>query len=70
MDSMYDKLFEGNAWASLHDALLEVDGKERTKEEVRQVFEGLPFSIKLEGLNWGLNDTEFRDVVIRYLKRS
>jgi hypothetical protein len=66
-----DQLFaDDNGWRSFHDAVLEVDGKERSKEELRPIFDALPEPIRDTAHQWGLGDTVFRDAAYSHLKKK
>lgn len=63
-----DELFAGDDWGSLHDVVVEFDGKSRTKEEIRAIFDKLPERMRNTAHLWGLSDTVFRDEAYVYLR--
>ena len=55
----------------LHDLLVELywpEKQEITQEEVHEVFEKLPQSIKLDIDHWGISDTVVGDNIFEWLK--
>jgi hypothetical protein len=48
--------------------MVEFEPRKYTEEEVRKVFDILPRNIKIEAVEWGLNDTVVGDSCYTYLK--
>jgi hypothetical protein len=65
-----EDLFAGDGWESLHDVVVELDCKSRTKEEIRAIFDKLPERVRRTAHLWGLSDTVFRDEVYEHLRRN
>lgn len=63
----FDKAFE-EGWHRLHDCMVEFESRKYSKEEVRKVFDLLPRNIKIEAVEWGLNDTVVGDSCYTYLE--
>ena len=67
-------IFKDNDWYHLHDAILtatwEGERKECTLTELVKIYLELPESIKSIAREWGMNDTEFREGVIKYWKEK
>jgi len=63
----FDKCFD-EGWHGLHDCLVEFEPRNYSKEEVRKIFDLLPRNIKIEAVEWGLNDTVVGDSCCTYLK--
>lgn len=55
-------------WGGFHDALFEIDEKERTAGELRVLFETLPEEIRNIAHCWGMSDTVFRDDAYVYFR--
>lgn len=66
------KYFTKNDWNHLHDCILEAtwntDKKKCTQEELEAIYELLPQHLQLLAIEWGMNDTVFRDDVIEWYK--
>lgn len=65
-----DELFADDGWGSLHDVVVELDGKSRTKEEIRAIFDKLPERVRSEAHLWGFSDTVFGDEAYVYLRAN
>lgn len=65
-----EDLFADDGWESLHDVVVELDCKSRTKEEIRAIFDKLPERVRDTAHQWGLSDTVFRDGAYVYLSKN
>lgn len=64
------RTFKQNDWNHLHDAILDATldttQKQCTQEELEAIYKNLPQSLKAIADEWGMNDTEFRENVIKW----
>ena len=65
-----EDLFADDGWEGLHDVVVQLDGKSRTKDEIRAIFNRLPERVKDTAHQWGLSDTVFRDEAYVYLSKN
>ena len=56
--------------ASFHDAIFEITGNSYSQESLIKIFQLLPDSIQSIANNWGLSDTEFRDIATNWLNSN
>ena len=54
----------------IHDVILNVISRKPTDEEIRRVWEELPDRIKVTAIEWGTNDTVFRDNMYEWLSEN
>jgi len=54
----------------LHDIVFEVTGYEYTNEELQTVWDNLPEHIQATAIQWGTNDTVFRDNMYEHLENK
>lgn len=54
----------------LHDVVFEVTGYEYTNEELKTVWDNLPEDIQGIAIQWGTNDTVFRDNMYEHLEKK
>ena len=54
----------------LRDVVFEVTGYEYTNEELQTVWDNLPEDIKGTAIQWGTNDTVFRDNMYEHLENK
>lgn len=54
----------------LHDVVLGVTGYGYNNEELQTLWDGLPEDIKGTAIQWGTNDTVFRDNMYEYLENK
>ena len=54
----------------LHDVVLEVTDYEYSNEELQTVWDNLPEDIKGTAIQWGTNDTVFRDNMYEHLENK
>jgi hypothetical protein len=54
----------------LHDVVLGVTGYEYTNEELQTVWDNLPEDIQGTAIQWGTNDTVFRDNMYEHLENK
>lgn len=55
---------------ALHDVVLEVTDYEYSNEELQTVWDNLPEDIKGTAIQWGTNDTVFRDNMYEHLENK
>lgn len=55
---------------SLHDVMIEIDGKSRTEEELLEIFLSLPEHIQHIAHEWSCSDTVFGDESYTYLSKK
>ena len=55
---------------ALHDVVLEVTDYEYSNEELQTVWDTLPEDIKGTAIQWGTNDTVFRDNMYEHLENK
>lgn len=66
-----DELFSDvSEWGGFHDVVFNVQGKSLDPEELREVFESLPETIRNIAHSWGCSDTVFRDEASVYLRKK
>ena len=53
-----------------HDAIYEATGVSHSKKDLKELFLLLPFDVQMIGIEWGLNDTEFRDAVFVHITKE
>ncbi len=58
--------FDDNDWNHLHDCIFHVKKTKSTRNELEKIFVTLPFNLKEEAIEWGMNDTLWRDKFITY----
>ena len=69
--SIRDKgTFDSNDWSHLHDVVLESTGKSLERDSLYEFFEGLPEEIQKEAVEYGMNDTCWRDSIYEHLKNK
>ena len=68
------KDFSEHDWAHMHDCILHVTHnttkKKCTREELQEIFDSLPESLKFEAYEWGMADTLWRDKFINWLNQQ
>ena len=52
---------------AMHDVILETKGYNPTDEQIQEIWNSLPEDIKGTALQWGCDDTVFRDNLYVYL---
>jgi hypothetical protein len=62
--------FNKKDWDHLHDAVLEVTGEDKSREDLIKSFNLLPSSLKNDAYKFGMNDKIFKDNMIKYLKNN
>jgi len=74
MIDMYDYFrdLDGEDIDFLHDVIAEAYYKvdpehEITDQEIEEVWMALPVNVAVEGIQWGVGDTVFRDMVYEFL---
>lgn len=55
---------------ALHDVILESKGYEPTNEQIQEIWNSLPEHIQGTALQWGCNDTVFRDNLYEWLEEN
>ena len=63
-----EDLFADDGWLGLYGVVSELDRQNRTKDEIRAIFEALPEDVKNTAHLHGLSDTEFKDEAYVYLR--
>jgi len=63
--TIIDSLFKDNV--SFHDVVYEAVGVSHSTEKLKEIFLTLPLNIQCAALEWGLNDTVFRDTAFTYI---
>ncbi len=62
--------FDFNSWGHMHDCIETVSGVDSQLEQLVSVFNSLPDNLKNEALEWGMNDTLWRDKFINWYKEK
>ena len=66
--------FTQNDWNHMHDCILhatwETTKKKSTREELEKIFSELPYDLKGEAYEWGMNDTLWCDKFIEWYKEK
>ncbi len=62
--------FDFNSWGHMHDCIETVSGVDSQLEQLVDVFNSLPVGLKNEALEWGMNDTLWRDKFIEWYKEK
>ena len=65
-----ERVFTKNDWDHLHDVVVNATDKNLNRDELENVFKELPHSIRLIAMEWGMNDTVFRDNVYKWLDKQ
>jgi len=60
--------FEQNSKNHFHDAILTATGEKPSYEKMLELYDSLPLNLKRLAEDWGMNDTDFREQVIKLLK--
>ncbi len=64
------KTFTKNDWNHLHDTILTATWntvkKKCNQQELEEFYEALPTHLKYLAIEWGMNDTKFREGVIEH----
>jgi len=68
--AMVKEVFANNNGAGLHDAIYEACGKSYDETDLKSFFMELPSELQCLALEWGLNDTQFRDDVYTCIKKG
>jgi hypothetical protein len=55
---------------AIHDVILEVFGKSPSQEQIQLIWNDLPEDMKGLAIQWGTNDTVFRDNLYEFLKEK
>ena len=58
---------DANELAHLHDTVLDATGKDLSGAELLELFETLPFNIRMQSKQWGLADTVVNDDIHAFL---
>ena len=56
--------------AHMHDVIYDVIDREPTDEEILRVWNALPEHIRGDAIQWGCDDTVFRDNMYVWLKKN
>jgi hypothetical protein len=62
--------FTKNDWDHFHDCYFHVHNRHLNQEEMRELWEALPDDLKEESLEWGMNDTVWRENFIDWLEEN
>ncbi len=62
--------FCSNDFAGFHDAIIDATDKHLNQEELIEVWNILPTHIKTTAIEWGMQDTEFKDEVYVWSKEN
>ena len=62
--------FTDHEWAHMHDAALHAIGKKLSREDLHKLFNSLPEDLQEEALEFGMNDTLWRDHLIEHLNEE
>lgn len=62
--------FDFNSWGHMHDCIQNVSGVDSQIEQLVEVFNSLPFGLKNEALEWGMNDTLWREKFVEWYKEK
>ncbi len=54
---------------AMHDVILEVCGESPSKEEIQSFWDLMPDDVKGTAIQWGCNDTVFRDNMYEWLQK-
>lgn len=60
--------FTQNEWNHLHDCIFYVTGKKSSQEKLEKFFDLLPENLQNEAIEWGMNDTLWRDNLIKWME--
>jgi hypothetical protein len=55
---------------AMHDVIFEVKGFKPTNEQIQEIWDSLPEHIKGVALEWGCDDTVFRDNMYVWLEKN
>lgn len=55
---------------ALHDVIFSVKGYKPTDEEIQKIWDSLPEYLQGEAIQWGCNDTVFRDNLYEWLEEN
>lgn len=61
---------EAEDFAAMHDVILEVYGKSPSQEQIQLIWDKTPDYIQGIAIQWGTNDTVFRDDLYEWLKEN
>jgi len=62
-------VLEQEDFNAMHDVIFEVVGIKPTNEQIQKIWNGLPEDIQSIAIQWGTNDTVFRDNLYEWLEK-
>lgn len=62
--------FSDSDLRAFYDVCYDALGKELNTEQLKKVFDILPETVRMTGIQWGLSDTVFRDYAYEWLEKS
>jgi hypothetical protein len=62
-------VLEQEDFDAMHDVILEALDVEPTNEQIQKIWNGLPEDIQGTAIQWGTNDTVFRDNLYEWLEK-
>lgn len=62
--------FDFNSWGHMYDCINSVSGIDCQVEQLVDIFNSMPVGLKNEALEWGMNDTLWRDKFIKWYKEK
>jgi hypothetical protein len=63
-------ILEQEDFNAIHDVILSVKGYKPSNEDIQKVWDKLPFEIQILAIQWGSNDTVFRDDLYTWLENN
>ncbi len=60
--------FDEHDWDCLHDVIIDATGQHCNQSKLEELFKSLPKEIRRIAIQWGMNDTVFRDEVFKYIQ--
>jgi len=62
--------FTKNDWDHLHDCWFHVKGTKPSQKELERLFTQLSADLQILARVWGMNDTDFREGVIKWIQSN
>lgn len=65
---MLDKLTDWYDLASLHNTVFDLTGKQKSDNELNEIWRAIPDDLKMDAEKWGCSDTVVREDIYEFLE--